>query len=164
MRRHLFVLLFIGLLGSPILLANNTIAKSYLKEYYNTGQLKAEGWSMQNQKTDFWIFYHPNGQVREKGHFYNNKRQGYWYYYNSKGQLLKEGHFIENSAQDWWIFYEIDSAYKSKFEYKNNQKNGFGLQYRKNKLIKALKYYNDKKIGEWESLREFRRDNPEVSF
>lgn len=162
-RQVSFFILFVAI----VLSANTAVAggaKKYVKEFYNNGQLKAEGWQQMTVKTDYWIFYHPNGSIASKGHFKDNKRHGYWYFYHSEGALEKEGHFILNSAEDWWIFYEIGSSNKSKFQFKNNQKDGICLRYKNKKLVKAERYHKDQKMGEWTSVRSFRRDNPDVQL
>lgn len=164
MRRQLIILTVIGLLCSPLLFAKQAKGRSYVKEYFANGNLKAEGWQQYNQKTDYWIFYNPNGTLAAKGHYSQDQRNGYWYFYSVNGHLEKEGHFVRDSAEDWWIFYEIGNSKKSKFQYKNDQKHGYALRYRNNKLIKAEKYQHDQKMGEWDSIREFKRDNPEASL
>lgn len=164
MKRLLTIFLFLIFCATTAIASTSGGSKSYQKQYYSNGQLKAEGWVSMQLKTDYWIFYHANGQVASKGHFKNNKKNGYWYFYKTTGELEKEGHFILDSAENWWIFYEIGTRNKSKFQYKNNQKNGFCLRYTKSKLIKAEKYQSGQKMGEWTSIREFRRDNPNVSL
>lgn len=141
-----------------------TAEKIYTKEYFSNGNIKAEGWSIMDAKTEYWTFYHENGNVSSKGHFVNNERNGYWHFYNESEQLLKEGHFENDSAENWWIFYDIVTQNKSKFQFKNNQKNGFALRYKKKKLVKAEEYKNGKKIDEWTSLIAFKLDNPSVSL
>jgi antitoxin component YwqK of YwqJK toxin-antitoxin module len=143
---------------------NNGGVKLYTKEYYENGNMKAEGWEIGEIKTGFWIFYHPNGTIESKGHYLENKKNGYWHFYNETGQELKEGHYTHGSAENWWIFYDIANAQTSKFQFKNNKKNGFCLRYKNRKLIKAEKYSNNKKEGEWTSIFAFKRDNPGVSL
>ncbi|MBL4662736.1 MAG: hypothetical protein JKY22_04075 [Flavobacteriaceae bacterium] len=138
--------------------------KMYSKEYYHNGQIKAEGWEMGNMKMGYWKFYHINGKLVSEGHFKKNKKNKYWHFYNEKGELTKEGHYLIGSAENWWIFYDIANATTSKFQYKNNKKNGFCLRYKKGKLIKTEKYTNNIKVGEWTSYISFKRDNPGVSF
>lgn len=138
--------------------------KLYQKEFYPNGQIKSEGWMKMDSKTDYWYFYHPNGKVASKGTFRNNKKHGYWYFYSENGLPVKEGHFILGSAENWWIFYDSQTEFSSKFQFKNNKKNGFALRYKKKRLIKAEKYINNKKEGEWTSVLAFKRDNPEVKF
>lgn len=138
--------------------------KMYTKEYYDNGNLKAEGWSSMDTKTDYWTFYHKNGKIASKGNFRSNKKNGYWYFYNETGTLIKEGHFENGSAEKWWIFHDIATRNKSKFQYRNNQKNGFALRYKKRKLVKAEEYLNGIKTNEWTSVIAFKLDNPNVSL
>jgi antitoxin component YwqK of YwqJK toxin-antitoxin module len=141
-----------------------TTDKAYIKEYYDTGSLKSEGWKTNNIKTGYWYFYHDTGQVASKGHFNNNEKEGYWYYYTPKGTRIKEGHYAKGFAENWWIFYDIANRKKQLFQYHKNQKNGFSLRYENNKLIMAEKYVNNKKEGQWTSIWEFKRDNPDASL
>lgn len=138
--------------------------KMYVKEYYPTGVLKAEGWQMDTMKMDYWILYHPNGNIASKGHFRNNTQNGYWYFFNSNGKLEKEGHFVNGSAENWWIFYEIGTRNKTKFEYTNNARNGYALHYKKRRLVLVEKYVEGRRTGSWTSYSDFKRDNPKVSF
>ena len=138
--------------------------KTYHKSYFPDGQLKAEGWLEGSQKTEFWIFYHPNGKVAAKGHYKSDKMHGYWHFYRHNGEIEKEGHFIAGSSENWWIFYELGTLKKSKFQFKNNRKNGFCLRYEGRKLVRAEKYEDGQKVGQWTSLRAFKRDNPGVSL
>ncbi|MBW1297507.1 toxin-antitoxin system YwqK family antitoxin [Aquimarina litoralis] len=143
--------------------------KEYHREYYSDGSIKAEGWKINNQKTDYWYSYYPDGNVLEKGHFKNNKKQGYWYFYSSENKLLKEGHFINNKAEKWWIIYDIATINKKdrvtrKFQYRNNKKNGYCLLYKNDKLFKAEKYIDNQKMGEWTDVFSFKKDNPNASL
>lgn len=140
------------------------LEKHYHKSYFADGQIKAEGWLEDDKKTEFWIYYHNNGKVAAKGHYKADHMHGYWHFYHLSGDIEKEGHFIEGSSENWWIFYELGSLKKSKFQFKNNQKNGYCLRYEGRKLVKAEKYKSDKKVGQWTSVRSFRRDNPGVSL
>ena len=162
-RQVSFFVLLLTLVFSNSLRATNG-AKKYVREFYQNGQLKAEGWQQMQAKTDYWIFYRADGSVSSKGHYKQNKRHGYWHFYHSDGTVEKEGHFIANRAEDWWIFYEIGNANKSKFQFKNNLKDGICLRYKNNRLIKAERYEKGRKMGEWTSVRKFRKDNPDVQL
>lgn len=157
MKATLFLLWFTTILSA-------TERKMYVKEYDHSGNITAEGWSVNSQKTDFWTFYHKTGEIASKGHYKNDTRSGYWYFYSVEGNLLKEGHYENGNFDKWWIFYDLALQEKRKIQYQNNEKNGFCLIYKKNKLIKAEKYQNDLLTGMWDTLRSFRQDNPEVSL
>lgn len=130
MHKLLFISLFIGFFG-------NTFAqKSYVKNFYNNGNLKEEGWLVNNEKTNYWFFYNEDGSKTSEGHYNQNQKCNWWIFYNEKGKVVK------------------------KCEFSNNQLDGFTLIYNKNKLIRAEKYSMNKKTNEWETIAAFKRDNP----
>lgn len=163
-KKYLFFILFGIISGSYAVSSKPLTEKKYTKEYDANGNLKAEGWKSMNSKTGYWTFYHINGAVSSKGHFSTNAPHGYWYFYNHQGRLIKEGHFKNGSAENWWIFYDLATKGKSKFQFKYNQKNGFALRYKKNKLVKVEEYIQGQKVAEWTSLFAFKLDNPNVSL
>jgi antitoxin component YwqK of YwqJK toxin-antitoxin module len=109
--------------------------KTYSKEYYDSGKLKSEGWLNQKQKVDYWFYYFENGNKKEEGHFINNKKCKWWLTYNSKEEINK------------------------KCEFENDQLNGFSIFYKNSQIIRVEKYFMDKKIKEWDSVKEFKKDN-----
>jgi hypothetical protein len=145
-----------------LLLPSLETEKVYIKEYYNTGILKAEGWTNNNTKEGYWVYYYPEGSKEKKGHYHKDKKHGYWYFYSEKNELVKEGHFNQGLKQDWWTFYENEAHLK--VQYTDDKRNGFGLVYQNKRLKKAIKFEKDKQIGEWSSVMSFRRDNPQVRF
>lgn len=157
--------LFFGISCSTVLTATCSFTeKKYQKEYYANGTLKAEGWELDTNKTDYWYFYYSNGTIASKGNFNGNKKEGYWYFYTESGTVLKEGHYSNGIAENWWIFHDIATQTEKRFQYKRNMKNGFALIYKHGNLKRAEKYKNNQKIGEWISIFDFKKDNPHVSF
>lgn len=116
-----------------------TAQKEYVKTYFKNGTIKSEGWVQQNQKVDYWFFYFENGKTKEQGHYEANKKCKWWLFHNSKGEIVK------------------------KCEYINDLINGFSILYRNSQIIKAEKYDMGKKINEWNSLTDFKKDN-KISF
>ncbi|SHI67088.1 toxin-antitoxin system YwqK family antitoxin [Pseudozobellia thermophila] len=143
----------------PIFMAASEQVGRYHKTYYPNGNLKAEGWVQNGDKTDYWKFYHLNGTLSEEGHFAQNERNGYWHFYNSSGTKEKEGHYNKGLKTKWWLFYDRYGNIAHKCQLKNDKKHGYCLKYRNQKLTSAEKYENGKKINEWFSFASFRRDN-----
>ena len=133
--------------------------KKYLKNYYDNGVLKEEGWINNQIKTDFWTFYSQNGNIKKQGHFKNNHPIKYWYFYRKNGSLEKEGHFADGKKNSWWLFYDNEGNINHKCQFKNNQKNGYCLLYKKKKLVKALHFSNGNKINEWTDFSSFKKEN-----
>jgi len=144
------------------LLPSSNTEKEYIREYYDTGTLKAEGWTVNNLKEDYWMYYYPEGTTEKKGHYHKGKKHGYWYFYSGKNELVKEGHFDGGLMDDWWVFYENEIHLK--VQYSKDKRNGFGLVYHNKRLKKAIRFEEDKKVGEWSSVMSFKRDNPQVRF
>ncbi|MBE17104.1 MAG: hypothetical protein CL867_12735 [Cytophagaceae bacterium] len=141
-----------------------TPSKWYTRQYNASGQLLAEGWLDQDKRTDFWKWYHNNGRLASEGHYKNDHKSGYWHFYDLNGNLIKEGHYQNGRAYNWWIFYDLVRQEKRKVQFQNNQKNGFCLVYKENKLLQVEKFVANKKTGSWTNLRDFKRDNPETTF
>lgn len=133
--------------------------KSYEKEYYSNGILKAEGWVQAKEKTGYWKFYQQNGKLESEGHFFNNKKAKYWYFYQPNGTPDSEGHFEEGLKSGWWLFYAENGVLARKCQYKNGRLHGYTMNYNNKKLYKAEKYENGVKVGEWYDLASFKRDN-----
>ena len=137
--------------------------KVYLKEYYENGTLKAEGWILNSQKTDYWYFYYENGNVKGKGSYETNKKDGYWYFYAENNQILSQGHYKNGKRTDWWVFNNKNKVVE-KVKFVNDAKEGYGLFYKDGKLFKAQHYKNDVLTGAWTSVSSFKKDNPNAKF
>ena len=145
-----------------ILLLINTAVfsqKKYQKSYYKKGQLKEEGWLKEGEKTSFWKYYYRNGTLKKEGYYKDNLEHKYWYFYRINSFLEKEGHFKEGLQNNWWLFYDKAGNISHKCQLRNNQKNGYCLSYKMNKLVKASKYKNGEKIKEWTDFFSFQSEN-----
>lgn len=116
----------------------NMHEKIYIREFYPNKIVKAEGWMQSNKKEDYWFFYNENGSKKEEGHYENGKKVNWWIFYNTKNKIVK------------------------KCEYKNDKLNGFTIIYENGEITKAEKYNVGKKIKEWESIAEFKKDNTDL--
>jgi antitoxin component YwqK of YwqJK toxin-antitoxin module len=103
--------------------------------------------------------YFYNGQLESKGWMHQNKKVDYWFYYFENGNKKEEGHYDANKKCKWWIFYEANKEINKKSEYHHDQLNGFSIFYKKNKIVRAEKYDMGKKMKEWNSISEFKKDN-----
>lgn len=138
-------------------------AKHYSKTYYENGNLKAEGWLLNESKTDYWYFYNTDGSLNAKGSFTDDKKNGYWYFYAADEQLLKEGHYKNDEAADWWVFHK-PGGISEKVQFKYGSRQGYALIYKNGTLFKAERYKNDILTGSWTSVSQFKKDNPNARF
>lgn len=128
--KGLFLISILLLLGSA-----SFFNRSYHKEYYQTGQLKSQGWKKGEVKT------------------------GYWFYYRINGALAKEGHYRNGKMASWWLFYDEHGVLNHKCQLNRGKKDGYCLKYSNKKLSSAVKYTEGKRIKEWHDLHSFRREN-----
>lgn len=133
--------------------------KTYQKKLFKNGQIKEEGWLLNNQKNEYWKFYYKNGNLKKEGLFKDNLETNYWYFYSENSIKEKEGHFKEGQQNDWWLFYDKNGQVIHKCQLENNRKNGYCLIYQDGKLIKASKFKKGKKINEWKDFSSFKKEN-----
>jgi antitoxin component YwqK of YwqJK toxin-antitoxin module len=114
--------------------------KSYYKDSYENGKPKSEGWISQDIKIDYWFFYYENGNKKEEGHYINNKKTKWWIFYNTEEQIIK------------------------KCEFFNDKMNGYCIIYKDGEIIRVEKYKMGKKIKSWDSVSEFKKENPLLSY
>lgn len=138
---------------------NDASKKEYRREYYQDGQLKAQGWRKGDSKVDFWKYYFSNGRIMEQGHYNNNLRVGYWSFYAKNGTLEMEGHYAKGKMVKWWLFYDEKGKVNHKCQLQRGVKNGYCLKYENEKLTSAQKYNNGKKVKEWYDFRSFKKEN-----
>ena len=110
-------------------------SKTYVKNYFENGQIESEGWIQDNQKIDYWFYYFENGNKKE------------------------EGHYACNRKTKWWISFDEKEVIQRKRQFYNDKLEGLAVIYQNGKVIRAEKYKMNIKIKQWESLSAFRKDN-----
>ncbi len=69
------------------------------KDFYSTGQLRAEGLYQDGQQVGKWKFYHLNGTLEQTGEFDRQGRPvGKWVWYYPSGNLLREENYLNGKA------------------------------------------------------------------
>lgn len=155
-----FLFFFFGIISSITFASDNSlIEKAYTKTFYDNGNIKAEGWIIDSKKDGYWKFYYRNGQLKKEGHLSKDKPTKYWYFYRDNGILESEGHYDKGVKTKWWLYYDNEENVNHKCQLKNGEKNGYCLIYNNNKIVKAAKFKNGKKIKEWTDYNSFKKDN-----
>jgi uncharacterized protein len=141
------------------------------KEYYETGELKAEGNYKNNEKTGLWKWYYVNGKLDQIGSFgqgempegdwkwyYENGRilmeegfsagkpEGTYKEYNDSGIVIVKGQYQDGLEEGTWTYYINGTTQEGK--YKEGMKDGLWKFYYPNgKLYSEGKYYQDSPDG-----------------
>ncbi len=129
------------------------------KEYYNDGQIKAEGKYDHDAKIEEWKFYHKNGKTEQIGSYTKEgKLTGIWKWYYSSGLLLREESFYEDKPDGVLTEYDELSNIITQGEFINGLEEGFwyynlGDQREEGEYVEGLMdgwwkhFYNDGTIS-----------------
>ncbi len=95
-------------------------------EYYQTGQIKAEGKYTNNVKINEWKYYYKNKNLEQIGS-YNNKGEvdGKWKWYYQSGNLQREENYINGVQNGMYTEYSDDKKEIVKGEYIDGLEEGF---------------------------------------
>lgn len=132
---------------------------NYEKNYFQSGQLKSEGWVTKGKKNGYWKFYSASGQLEKEGHFTNDKAVKYWFLYHSNGIVKAQGELNGHDKIGWWLFYINNGKLSEKVEYKLGKKHGYSIIYNAGKIVRVDQYENGTKVNEWHSLEEYRNSH-----
>jgi uncharacterized protein len=87
------------------------------KEFYITGEIKAEGEYSNNRRTGEWIFYFKRGKTEQKGSYKNGKPIKKWFWYYETGQILREETFVNGVEEGFLTEYDEDGKIITKGEF-----------------------------------------------
>ncbi len=141
------------------------------KEYYDDGNLKAQGNYVDDLKDGFWKYYYKNGSLEEKGkyilgdpdstwlwyysdgkllrdeNFYNGLPDGLYTEYDKTGSIITQGDFLEGKKEGNWIYKVGDS--KDEGIYSEGYRNGLWKSYYSDGTLRFEgKYIDDNPNGE----------------
>jgi antitoxin component YwqK of YwqJK toxin-antitoxin module len=75
------------------------------KEFFTTGELKAEGKYKKGKRSGLWKFYYENGALEQKGYYYKGKPHKIWKYYDPNGNLIKyESYYKGRNDGPYYLF------------------------------------------------------------
>jgi antitoxin component YwqK of YwqJK toxin-antitoxin module/TolB-like protein len=101
-------------------------------EYYDNGNIKSEGRSINKIKYGRWIYYYEDGHICKIGN-YDNLMTGKWIYYFENGKTKKTGEFVEGFPSGKWFFYNVNDTLHQCFEFIYND----------SKLYRIKEYYGN---------------------
>ena len=67
-----------------------------LTYFFKNGNVKAEGFFLNDLMEGEWKFYRENGQLWQVGTFTNGKKNGLWVRYNRNGEPEYRERFLDN--------------------------------------------------------------------
>ncbi|HRW96813.1 MAG TPA: hypothetical protein P5104_04725 [Bacteroidales bacterium] len=95
------------------------------KDFYSTGELRAEGAYKNGEKSGKWKFYHRNGNIEQTGEFDQHGRPvGKWLWYYPSGNLLREENYIKGKADGMMIEYTEEGDILAQGDYIDGEEEG----------------------------------------
>lgn len=130
------------------------------KEFYEEGQLRAEGMYSLGKRIGRWRFYHENGSVEQEG-TYNNQgnAEGAWKWYYDNGNVLREESFRNGLSDGPYVEYNEEGKVVTQGEFVEGLEEGF-WKYEYGDIREEGTFRGGKRNGEWKTYY----DNGQVSF
>jgi uncharacterized protein len=125
------------------------VVNAYL--YNELGQKISEGIiDEQGRKKGPWTDFYPTGEVRAKGTYLDNERSGSWTYYYQKGGIEQKGRFEKDRLQGIWNWYYPNGNKWREESYFNGREDGMFVEYDLGgNILTKGDYIGGEKEGEW---------------
>ena len=95
------------------------------KEYFQSGDLKAEGKYTNGIKTGKWTYYHKSGNVEQTGIYDKSGRpKGDWVWYYPSGNILREEAYLDGLLDGLMIEYREDGNIIAEGEFIEGEEEG----------------------------------------
>ncbi len=123
----------------------------YWKTYFPSGILKSEGNRRNHMLDSTWIFYNEMGDTLQKMNYIMGKRNGYVTEYNYKnlkdpinqGNVISKELYVNDKKEGKAFYFYENGRVRETIEFRNNKKNGTGIEYDKEgKIITIQRFIN----------------------
>ncbi len=123
------------------------------KDYYLSGELRAEGQYKDNKRTGQWVFYFKNGNIEQKGAYIQGRPHGLWNWYYDDGNLLREEYYRMGREDGQSTEYSRNGEILTKGAYIDGEKEGEWIYIVGDHTEKG-KYISGMENGVWKHFYE----------
>ena len=81
-------------------------SRTKYREIYDNGQVKMDGWMMNDKRVGLWIAYYENGVRWSENEYRDGFKEGKSVSYYPNGIMRYRGHYIEDMKAGTWKFYD----------------------------------------------------------
>lgn len=122
------------------------------KEFHTTGEFKAKGIYITDNRTGEWEFFYPSGKIEQKGKYDKRGRaQGVWKWYYESGQLMREENYVNGKRNGNMTDYDEKGSVITKGEYVDNLKEGYWT-YENSEYLEYGNFVGDEPDSLWKSF------------
>jgi len=94
-------------------------------EWHLTGEFRAKGQYINNNKTGEWIYYYPNGHIEQRGVYDKKGRaQNTWRWFYENDALMREENYVNNLRNGEMTDYTEDGKVLTKGEFTDDMREG----------------------------------------
>lgn len=130
------------------------------KEFYESGQLRAEGMYALGNKIGRWRFYHENGSIEQEGTFNNQGNpEGPWKWFYDDGKILREENYRNGLSDGVYTEYDETGKVITQGEFVDGLEEGF-WKFEYGDTREEGTYKAGMRNGEWKTYY----DNGELAF
>ncbi len=130
------------------------------REYYETGELKAEGEYRDNLKVKNWKYYYRNGDVEQSGNYIKGMPDGMWTWYYPNRQVWREEEYLMGREDGTSVEYSDSGIVIAQGEYVDGFKEG-KWYFELNDHREEGSYFEGLRNGKW---RHYYLDTDELRF
>lgn len=118
------------------------------KEYYTTGELKAEGSYKDNLKIGTWVYYYIDGDVEQTGNYLRGMPDGLWTWNYPNGQTWREEEYVMGLEDGPSVEYSDSGSVIAKGEYIDGYREGEWF-FEVNDHREIGNYFEGERTGKW---------------
>lgn len=119
--------------------------------YNEKGEKMSEGIvDEQGNRRGEWKDYYPTGEVRAQGNYRNNRKSGPWNYFYRNGRTEQTGNFLNGRYDGQWVWYHEDGSVWRDENYFNGREDGYSKEFDSDgNIISEGNYINGERDGPW---------------
>jgi antitoxin component YwqK of YwqJK toxin-antitoxin module len=123
--------------------SSEIIREGSFRSYYYSGELRSEGFYVNNKPAGIWKYYYENGSIKMEGEVRNLSNYGHWTYFHENGTKRMEGKLSDGKRVGNWLFYYETGELKSEGEFVDGIREGLWSYFYPEGEIKAQAYYRN---------------------
>lgn len=130
------------------------------KEYYRSGELKAEGSYKDNLKIGTWKYYYIDGELEQIGGYRRGLADGLWTWYYPNGEVWREEEYLMGREDGLSVEYSDSGTVLAKGNYVDGFRDGQWF-FEINDHREEGSFFEGERNGEW---RHYYLENDQLRF
>jgi antitoxin component YwqK of YwqJK toxin-antitoxin module len=118
------------------------------KEFFLSGELKAQGEYKDNERIGPWVYFDKEGLTELKGNYWKGKPDGEWLWYYEKDKLHRREHFSRGKLDGEYVEWDTSGVVILEGVYSDDVKNG-PWKFQMNDHLETGEYLDGEKNGIW---------------